>query len=88
MFVLFNNDLIGFIIGLLDKWYDEVKHSIILNHIAKKRVKLSTQRALAMGDVQTAFYILLIGEITCLMILLIENCVQYYWKKCRRTAKR
>lgn len=61
-----------FFLGLLKKWYDEVENALIAQKAAKK---LATDPVFSFNleDMQTAFYILGIGWLTCLMVLALET---------------
>lgn len=53
--------------GLLMKWYEQTQQSIIQEQRIARRNYAETLRVLALSDVQTAFYMLGIGQLCCVL---------------------
>lgn len=68
---------IFFFVGLLSKWYSEVEHAIILHQRTLRRDNTKSLRVFTLIDVQTAFYILIIGLFLCLIVFAFEIFLSY-----------
>lgn len=73
-------------IGLIKKWYTEVRNSFILQHKVKKAIFRPKLHVLAISDLQTAFYILIMGQVYALLVLFIE-CIYYRRKFVTKSQK-
>lgn len=62
----------GAVSGLLMKWYMEVENALIAQK-ATKKLAVDPVFSFNLEDMQTAFYILGIGWLTCLMVLALET---------------
>ncbi|XP_071052070.1 glutamate receptor ionotropic, kainate glr-3-like [Onthophagus taurus] len=58
--------------GLLDKWYNDAIDFMIMYSVYNKNFKINDELAFNMGDVQTAFYILIFGLFVSFLIFIFE----------------
>lgn len=74
--------------GLLEEWYDQVEHAIIIQRRFHRQKKSEHAKAFTLIDMQTVFYILCIGLAVCILVFLGELYVNRSLKRKKIIAVR
>lgn len=69
--------LISSFTGFLQLWYDQVENAFVMHSLYSQPIQPSKlgKQAFSLTDMQTAFYILIIGYLIALTVFVAEKCI-------------
>lgn len=76
-----NSFLLVSLLGLLELWYNQVEHAIITYRRFHRMSRSDEAIAFTLVDMQTAFYICIIGQLICCCVFIIELIVFRHKKR-------